>query len=179
MSTPFPYAARARDVEGAHSAVASSLREVKRRSNPKDPATARWIANVDKFHAALAAAYPQNFWSDLDDLRAGNAQHIETALAFLEADPIFFRSGYTKTAVLRAIKRLPLTSSDRDRLRAVVVHLITTRDGSEFRQYCRLARRLDGAGFRETLAQLAASDTPAVARRAQWVLAALDQKPTA
>ena len=88
MSTPFPYAARARDVEEAHSAINASFRNVRNRSNPADPATAKWIASIERFNAALAVAYPENFWSDLDDLRAGNSRHIETALPFLEADPL-------------------------------------------------------------------------------------------
>ena len=175
MSTPFPYAARTRDVEEAHSAINASFRNVRNRSNPADPATAKWIASIERFNAALAVAYPENFWSDLDDLRAGNLRHIETALSFLEADPLFFRSGYTKTEVLRAIKRLPLTPGHEIRLRRVILHLITTRGGREFRQYCHLARRLDGAGFRESSAALLVSEDPAIARRAQWVLSAVDQ----
>jgi hypothetical protein len=175
MSTSFPYAARARDVEEAHSALRAASRTVKGRLNPKGPATAKLQASVERFNAALHTAYPAHFWSDMDDLRAGNVRHLETALSFLEADPLFFRSGYTKADVLRVIKRLPLTPGDKTRLRSIVLHRIANRGGREFRHYCHLAGRLDGVGFRASVASLVASDDPAISRRAQWVLSAIDQ----
>jgi hypothetical protein len=177
MSTPFPYAARARDVEEAHRAVSASFLRVRKRSDLKDPATAKWLASLDQFNAALAVAYPKTFWSDLEGLRSGDTRHIDMAIEFLEADPVFFRSGYTKAEVLRAIKRLPLTPKQKVRLRRIVLHRIPSRGGREFRQYCHLARRIDGAGFRESVAQFLASKDAAVARRAQWVLSAIEQNP--
>jgi len=176
MSTPFPYAARAREVVDAHKAVDDAFRSVRRRSDPKDPATAKWLASVERLNTALTKAYPAHFWSDLAELRAGNPRHIETALSFLDADPLFFRSGYTKAQVLSAIKRLPLAKADKTRLRTIVLSRIATRGGREFRHYCRLARHLGGAGFRASVATLAASDDPSIARRARWVLSAIDQK---
>lgn len=161
MSTNFPYAARALEVEDAHKALRSSFGNAKK---------------IERFYAALRAAYPADFWSHLADLRAGNTTHIETAICFLEADPVFFRSGYAKADVLRAIKRLPLTPSQMDRLRTVVLKVTATRGCREFRHYCNLARRVDGTGFREALAELLASGDPAVARRARWALSAIDQK---
>jgi hypothetical protein len=149
MPTPFPYAARARDVEEARSALHAASRGVKGRANPKDPTTAKWRASVERFNAALGKAYPEHFWSDINDLRAGNACQIEIALSFLEADPLFFRR--------------------------IVLHRIANRGGREFRHYCHFARCLDGAGFRTSVASLADSADPAIARRAKWVLSAIDQ----
>lgn len=175
MSTPFPYAARARDVQDAHRALHASFRDVKSRSNPRDPGTVRWLAAIERFEKALHKAYPEHFWTHLDDLRAGNTRYVETALSFLEADPIFFRSGYIKVDVLRALKRLPMTQNDQTRLRTIVLDRIKSRGGREFRHYCHLARSIDGAGFRTSVETLAASSNPAIARRARWALEAMDQ----
>lgn len=174
MSNSFPYAERARSLDEAHRAVRQTFKSVTRRSDPKHPATAKWIAAVAEFNAALKNAYPPDFWSDLQELRKGNAGPIETAITFLEADTMCFRSGYVKDCVLRAIKRLPLSNSQITRLRAVVLYVTSHRDGQEFRQYCHLARRLDGEEFRKALDALQSIGNAAIARRATWVLAALD-----
>jgi hypothetical protein len=171
----FPYAERAREVANAHRALHAAFRKVTKRSNAADPATAKWLASIQAFNTALAAAYPPNFWTDLDTLRAGDPTQIDTVIDFLEADPLFFRSGYAKSAALRVLKRLPLTASQARRLRAVVIHVTATRDDRDFRNYCRLARRLDDEDLRRALGQLQSSDDAAAARRATWVLAALDQ----
>lgn len=175
MSNSFPYAERARSLDEAHRAVHKTFENVTQRSNPKHPATAKWIAAIAAFNAALKNAYPLDFWSDLQELRNGNVGPIETAITFLEADTMCFRSGYVKDHVLRAIKRLPLSSSQVNRLRAIVLHVASRRDGQEFRQYCHLARRLDGQDFRKALGDLKSTGNADIARRAAWVLAALDQ----
>lgn len=177
MANKFPYAERARSLDEAHRAVHEAVEHVTKRSDPKHPATAKWIAAIGNFNAALKNAYPPDFWSDLQELRNGNAGPIETAITFLEADTMCFRSGYVKGYVLRAIKRLPLNSSQVNRLRAVVLHVASRRDGQEFRQYCHLARRLDGEEFRRALGDLQSIGNADIARRATWVLAALDQAP--
>ncbi|MFN0101358.1 MAG: hypothetical protein ACKV2U_04625 [Bryobacteraceae bacterium] len=175
MSNRFPYAERARSLDEAHRAVRQTFEKVTKRSDLKHPATAKWIAAIAEFNAAQKDAYPPDFWSDLQELRSGNAGQIETAITFLEADTMCFGSGYVKDCVLRAIKRLPLNSSQAKRLRAVVLHVASRRDGQEFRQYCRLARRLDSEEFRKALRALQSLGNADITRRAAWVLAALDQ----
>lgn len=177
MSNWFPYAERARKVEEARNATIRTRKGVKPRSDSNDAPTAKWHDGVARFHAALGVAYPPNFWVDLEAPRSGDARPIETAIAFLEVDPMFFRSGYAKERALRAIKRLPLSASQMDRPRTVVLRIAATRDGREFRDYCHLARRLDDTGFRQALAALQSAGDAAASRRAGWMLDALDQKP--
>ena len=119
------------------------------------------------FHEAVAAAYPPGFWEAYERLGIGDSSGLATAVEFLEADPWFFRSGYTKAELIRCIGRLELPSATADRLRRVVLAAVDGRDRREFRRYCRLARKVDSPGLREDLTRRLQRDDPAVRRRAQ------------
>jgi hypothetical protein len=134
-----------------------------------DPAWAAWESAVDAFYAALDAAYPPGFWDDYDRLRRGDSAGLDTAVRFLEADPWFFRTGYLKASLLRRIRRFSLTPDQTARLRNVVLSVVQRRDGREFREYCRLARKVDGPELRSRLQGLAVHSDPRVRRRAGWV----------
>jgi len=172
-SSPFPYEERAVKVAAAQRAVDRAFRAVTRRSDREHPATVAWLAAVDRLQEAIDAAYPPGFWADYDRLRERNPAGLESAIEFLEADPWFFRSGYIKGALIRMINRLSLTAEQAGRLRSVVLNIVDRRDGQEFRAYCRLARRVDGADLRQSLQDRLAHADSAVRRRAGWVLSAL------
>ena len=171
----FPYVERALAVEAARREVDRTFRNVTRRHDEADPATAAWLAAVRRFHAALALAYPAAFWEDVERLAAGDPAGLDSAIGFLEADPIFFRSGYVKADLTRYAKRVPHDEDQRRRLEAVILSVVDRRDGREFRHYCRLARRIAGWHLRGELeARLKAGD-PAVRRRARWALEAIGE----
>jgi hypothetical protein len=99
-------------------------------------------------------------------LARGEPDSIEAALAFLERDPYFFRSGYARERVARRLARLELTVADKTRARALV---LSTVDGH---RHCpqpgigRLARAAaDNRLRRELRVRLHHLDA-AVARRA-------------
>lgn len=131
---------------------------------------------------AMGAAYPPGFWEDVQKLRAGDAAGLESVICFLEADPLFFRTGYEKAMLIRAIKPSMLTPSDIRRLQNVVLSLVDRRDERDFRAFCRLARKVDGPELREGLAQRLGSRNPDtsphldVRRRTRWVLESLARK---
>jgi uncharacterized protein (TIGR02996 family) len=125
------------------------------------------------FHAASAAAWPPRFWEDLRRLRSGDAAALETAVAFLEADPWFFRSGYAKESLIRFLCRLELAQEHVARLRRVVLAAVDGRHRREFRSYCRLARKVDGPEVRSELVRRLGHDDARVRRHARWVFAAL------
>jgi hypothetical protein len=152
MKRQFPYAERAEAVEKARKA-----------------------GHVGHFHALLELAYPPDFWEAYEALREGDASSIDVAIEFLEADPIFFRSGYVKADLLRWIKWLPLTPVQIERLRAVVYSVALRRGGREFRHYCNLAPRLEGPDLQHQLRVLQTHEDAAVRRRANWILKALGQ----
>jgi hypothetical protein len=139
------------------------------------PTYAAWEATVEAFWAAARATYPPGFWNAYEDLKAGGQSGVETAIEFLEADPICFRSGYLKSDILKFLGRLSLTPRQCERLRCVVLAVTARRYDREFRRYCRMAGKLDGPEFRQSLQALVASDDPDVRRRAGWVLEAIEQ----
>jgi hypothetical protein len=53
-------------------------------------------------------------------LLAGEPGAVDRALAFLEADPFFFRSGYTREKVARTLARTAMAAGERERARALV-----------------------------------------------------------
>lgn len=172
MPKSFPFADRARAVNEAGAALRESFAKVRRRNDLDDPATQRWLAAVTAWRGALELAYPPGFWDDLRRARGGDAGRLDGLIDFLEADPIFFRSGYAKGEVVGAIKRHALSGRQARRLRGVLLNLVARRDEREFRKFCRLAPKVATPAFLDELTALAAVPDPAAARRARWMLAA-------
>jgi hypothetical protein len=147
------------------------------RGHPRD-LDARMMHNlaVEVFRSAIARAYPPAFWEDYQRLKKGNPTSLATAVKFLEADPWFFRSGYIKAELIRHISRIEIPQDIEERLRLVVLATVDRRDRREFRQYCRLARKVDSPDLREGLSLRLQNDDPAVRRRARWVLDACEEQ---
>lgn len=175
----FPYEERAR-------AVGAAMREIKRtfqamrdsgagRRDDTSPSVAAWKAAIATFHAAFGRAFPPGFRDAYEAMRAGDPTAAEAAIAFLEADPLFFRSGYMKTKLIAALGRVALDAGRVERLRQVILNLVDRRDDREFRRYCRMAVRYDAPHLREALRARLVLDDPHVRRRAGWVLDALDR----
>ncbi len=129
-----------------------------------------YLRALSEWHQTVAEAYPPEFWDDYALLRAHNPSAVESALLFLEADPIFFRSGYVKTNLLRSLGQVALSEEQRNRLQEAVLNVVRSRYGREFRDYCRLARRIDSPGFRAAIEALTADRDAHVRRRAGWML---------
>lgn len=120
----------------------------------------------------LERAYTTGFWNGMRDLLAGESENIEPYIAFLEADLYFFGSGYMKEEVIKGLKRTPLTSSQQSRLRHVILTVVEKGFRREYRDYCRLARRIQTPEWlQEIEARLSSKDT-GIALRAKWVLEA-------
>lgn len=186
----FNYSERAEQARTAHAAIDESFARLKNRTDCEDPATIAWTEAIARFHAATSAAYPKRFWQDFErlkrisryyvasdrrprpsrPLKRGDIDAVETAIHFLEADPMFFRSGYVKADLLRFVKRMPLNESQRERLRAVALAIVDRRATQEFRRYCRLATVVANADMAAALEARAACGDAAIARRARWML---------
>jgi hypothetical protein len=134
-----------------------------------------WRETVAALRAAYITWYPPDFHEAHERLRRGDASELEVILRFLEADPYFFRSGYLKADLLRCIVKLDLSPAEAQRLCAVVLQAVDTANHYEFRWYRRLARKVDSPELRRALRTRLDDGDPAVARRARWVLEALDQ----
>lgn len=129
-----------------------------------------WSEALSKFRLARERATPPGFWDDFERLKQRDINGLESGIAFLEADPYFFRSGYIKEWISTFVRRLPLDDSQQRRLRRVVLHIVETRDGREFRYFCRLARRVADDKLRQALQNLLQHEDRDVRRRATWML---------
>lgn len=172
----FPYHQRAAAARGKQTAVQNAFAHVRDRHDGS-PATVRWRQSIEEFGTALQEAYPPDFDAAFKGLRRGDPGGIDVLIEFLEADPMFFRSGYVKTQILRMLKRAPLTSPQASRLRAVILGVIAKRWGREFGDYARLALKLDQPSLRTSLNALLAGHDAETRRRARRVLATLPAVP--
>lgn len=119
------------------------------------------------FRAATAAALP--------DIRLGRLADGETgtvgqAIAFLAADPYFFRSGYFKTAVLRRLKQTKLSGEQKAALAALILERVTMARRSNRRDYGRLAAAIDWPPLDRELAALLDNDDDGIRGRALEML---------
>lgn len=173
----FGYSTRANAVNEAHDEVHASFKEVTKRNDQSDPRTRRWLDAIETFRAAYARVYPEALRKvDRGESRAAD---IDTAdmLDFLEADPMFDRSGYMKEKLLTELKRRTLTKSDVARLQTVILGVVQrSSHRREFLRYCRTAANVDDVEFRSKLLALEYSTNAGVSQRANWVLAALEGK---
>jgi len=95
---------------------------------------------------------------------------IESAIAFLEADPWFFASGYMKADLLKIITQVELNDAHVRRLQKVAINIVDKRDCREFRWYCRLARKVQSPELKNKLQQRLNSEDANIRRRARWML---------
>jgi hypothetical protein len=111
-----------------------------------------------------------NLIEALEALKRGEAADVETILKFLERDPIFHGSGYTKEEALRLLPRAILSDADKQRLRAIILRAVKTNGRREFRRYALIGRYVDSTELRAALESLQSSSDRSVSRRARWAL---------
>ncbi|MGZ2412588.1 hypothetical protein ACUXST_002017 [Sphingomonas sp. F9_3S_D5_B_2] len=170
----FGYSDRARSVNAAQAEIHAAFEEVVNRNDESDPRTQRWLKAIKAFEEAYPHVYPE----DLRLLEQGAlpASDVDTTdiLDFLEADPVFFRSGYMKETLLAEVKKRPLDRREIERLQAIIINVVQKPDRREFRRYCRAATAVNHQQFRDKLRASEADEDADVRRRANWVLAALE-----
>jgi hypothetical protein len=135
-----------------------------------------WEAACRTFHESFdRLAFPGGLGNAMHSQRAGDPDTLEMAVRFLEADPLFFRSGYIKADLIKHLRQAQLSNDQRVRLRQVILTRIQGQDTREFRSYCHLARVITDPDFERQVLELAASPVPLVSRHARWVLTQLRQ----
>jgi hypothetical protein len=101
---------------------------------------------------------------------AGDADAVDQALAYLEADAYYFRSGYARAKLARSLSQAPLSETDRERARRYVLDAVDGRKHCNQRELAQLAGAVANNELRRTLrARLHAADH-ATARRALHTL---------
>lgn len=152
-----------------------AVHETFRTRDESEESRTRWRDACAQFHREYnALAFPGGLDEGLARVRAHDPEAIELAIQFLELDPYFFRSGYIKAELLRRLKRAPLTKSQQQRLRNVILARLSGPDRRELRDYCRLAAALVTPGLHNDLRAMATSPDARTARHARWALAAVD-----
>src|SRR4030095_16484086 len=101
----FGYFKRGQAVNEAQAEIHAAFKEVVNRNDESDPKTRRWLDAIEAFGFAYSRVYPEDI--RLVEQGALPAAEVNTAdiLDFLEADPVFFRSGYMKEMLLGALKK--------------------------------------------------------------------------
>ena len=103
-------------------------------------------------------------------IKEGNANAIETAIVFLEADPVFFRSGYLKEELIENLKKVEFTEKQKTGIQNILLRIIDTKYCREFRRYCKLSRKVNTKDFLIELEKRAESANKDISRRAKWML---------
>jgi hypothetical protein len=148
----------------AHETVNAAFRAHVREREPD-----RYTALLKDFWEKTAAALPSSDAAFMPGLANSHVRFVEMAIAFLEADPWFFRSGYEKQNLIRHLKRARLSDAQRMRLAHVVLRAIDGRDRVEFRHFGRLACGIWSDFLDDEVAKRMQSPDPGIRRRAAWV----------
>ncbi len=182
QETPIDYEGRAAFARHAQRIVDKfSVADYNRLFASHEEQKIRWFTELQRtperqallqaFDDALVAAYPPNFYEDLDKLmQHQDMQVLERAVEFLEADTYFFRSGYAKETIMRYVRGYGLPSDYVTRLQQVVLNVVDRHFCREFRQYRKLAHRVDDQAFRSALRERTESADEAIRVRAHWIL---------
>jgi hypothetical protein len=138
-----------------------------------------WKRATSEYHSQYEQlAFPGGLNKIFDGLAAGVPEAVDNAIAFLEADPWSFRSGYMKAEIIKLLKKLSLSSEQRARLQAVVVARVHAKETPrEFRAYCQLAKTIADPEFTSAIVAITENGGGTVKLHATWVLAYLTGAP--
>lgn len=150
------------------------MHELARRRSESDDAKAAWREAAEAFQTNYdRLAFPGGLASEFERLRNGDAEAIELAVRYLEANPWYFRSGYHKADILKTLKRSRLTPEQCARLRTIILHRVREKPVREMRAYARLAPQVTNKEFESELLTITEHSNRHAARNAGWVLQCL------
>jgi hypothetical protein len=159
-----------READNAFSEMNRAWLAVNEREHRAGPDLATWT--VERLRSADSRPDPDTglaFWADIERLRMGDQNALESTIRFLEADPWYLGSGYEKEKILRYLRRLDVSGFE-SRIRAAIIRAIADEhDRRELREYARAARHFMTPPLRQELERLADSEGKA-GEHARWVL---------
>jgi hypothetical protein len=124
-----------------------------------------------EFHGAYdELAFPGGLQAGLQALKRCDADAVQSAIRFLDVDPLFFRSGYIKQEILRRLKKAPLTPAMRSDLERPIVRSLEQSGSREFMAYARLAGIVSSQDGIQALKLKMDHPNPEIRRRARHVL---------
>jgi hypothetical protein len=126
-----------------------------------------WVRACEQFHAQYPGLMFPGGPVRWAAFLAGDSAEIETAIAFLQSDPWFFRSGYLKQIIWRRLKRFPLSTEQQRQLERIALAYLQKRIYQEFWEMVRFVRMRGSPEFWNAVAGLASANY-----RARWLLLA-------
>lgn len=134
-------------------------------------------AACTEFHGQYEElAFPGGLENAFQKLADNEKQTVETAICFLEADPLYFRSGYAKEKMIRRLKHCTLTGGQKKRLAKLLINAVGQIKHREYREYARLARVVDLPGVTEAMQLYIQKDERIISERAKRVLQVMGNK---
>lgn len=147
------------------------ISETMRRRSNSPAERAEWGAACSEFHSRFGELFFPGGESAWANFIRGDASYVEHALAFLEADPWSFRSGYHKQIVWRRLKQVLLSEPEHQRLEAVALQYLSKRVRWEFWHMAKYVRLRGSLKFWQDITELAlAADRSPIAIKANWLL---------
>lgn len=95
----------------------------------------------------------------------------EFTFDYIDQDPYFYRSGYRMESLLKCVKKLTLSDSEKASIQCLILSRIETRALRNFRQICRLIHMVENEGFHAQVTARTKLSDPQVKRRAAFALA--------
>jgi hypothetical protein len=132
---------RATELNALHAAIGEAFktRDIDRNSYE------RWSLACERFHSAYdALSFPGGESKGIQDLRRGDRHAVAYALAYFEADPMVFRSGYMKDRLSRNLKPGMLNEVQIQKLKIAILTKLQSSNGASMSAYFRLSKRFFG-----------------------------------
>jgi hypothetical protein len=152
-------------LEALHKRIDDTVRARDRSAADRE----RWSEACSDFHRLYSTLFYPGGDASLDALKLNDAEAIETALDFLDADPKHFRSGYTKEEVWRRLRNAPLTDAQRRRLEEISLRYLDRPVGREFWHMARVMGVVATEKFWNSIASLVESSEGPKKTRASYV----------
>ena len=137
----------------------------------KQPHGSEHHAACAEFHNQYdKLAFPGGMQRALARLLEKDKSIIEPTIKYLQADPMYFYSGYAKVKMIRRLKHCPLTPSQRKRLAELLIHSVDHIKHREYQEYARLAHLIPLPNVKKAMEQRVAKSDHIIASRAEYVL---------
>ena len=131
-----------------------------------------WIKACEEFHRTYPDLIFPWGYQRWEAFLARDSSELDTAIAFLEVDPRFFRSGYLKQIIWDKLKRAELSPKQERRIEAVALSYLQKRVQREFWHMTRYVRLRGSSIFWEALESIAAKRNGETSMKANWLLLA-------
>ncbi len=159
-------------------ALYASIGETYAQHSASAAAHKQWQDACTEFHDAYSDLFfpgGELAWQQFID---GSSSDVRCALAFLQADPWYHRSGYHKQMVWHRFKRIVLTREELQLLEGVALDYLGRRVRREFWYMARFVRLRGSADFWQRVEQMASAPVrSAPAIKATWLVLAGQNKP--